>query len=362
MKLVPHSAPHTHSGNAVSSVMLHVIIALLPATLFGIYIFGFPALNIVLITIISALIAEAISLRIAGKPITSHLLDGSAFLTGLLLALTLPPWAPWWIAVFGSFFAIIVGKHIFGGLGQNVFNPAMLARVALLVSFPLEMTTWIDIKPLFSPAAPDFIESLKITFLGIPNFDAVSSASLMGHLRTELTLDNNVSEALATANYSIANASIGLIAGSIGETSSLLILLGGLYILYKRIISWHIPLTMLATIFILASVFYLVDSERYADPFFHIFTGGVILGAFFIATDLVTSPNTKLGQVIFAFSIGALVYIIRTWGGYPEGIGFAVLLMNAMVPLIDHYIKPRIYGRDRKGSPISMPEKNDQEI
>ena len=362
MKLVPHSAPHTHSGNAVSNVMLHVIIALVPATVFGFYIFGFPALNILLITILSALLAEALSLRIAGKPMTSHLLDGSAFLTGLLLALSLPPWAPWWIAVFGGFFAIIVGKHIFGGLGQNVFNPAMLARVALLVSFPLEMTTWIDIKPLFSPEAPDFLESLKITFLGIPNFDAVSSASLMGHLRTELTLDKTVTESLVAVDYSITSASLGLTSGSIGETSSLLILLGGLYLLYKRIISWHIPVTMLATIFILATVFHLIDSERYAAPVFHLFTGGVMLGAFFIATDLVTSPNTKLGQTIFAIGIGLLVYIIRTWGGYPEGLGFAVLLMNAMVPLIDPYIKPRVYGRERKGNPLSIPEKNDQEV
>jgi len=357
MKLVTHSAPHTHSGNAVSNVMLHVLLALIPATLFGIYIFGLPALNILLITIISCLIAEAISLRIMDKPITPHLLDGSAVLTGLLLAMSLPPWAPWWIGVFGGFFAIIIGKQIFGGLGQNVFNPAMLARVALLISFPLEMTTWVDIKPLFTPESPGFFESLEITFYGIPNFDAVSSASLMGYLKTELILEHSITDSLSVANYSLSSTGMGFIAGSMGETSSILILLGGLYLLYKRIISWHIPVTMLATIYVLAFIFNLIDSEIYVSPMYHILSGGVMLGAFFIATDLVTSPNTKLGQIIFAIGIGVLVYVIRTWGGYPEGLGFAVLLMNAMTPLIDHYIKPRIYGRDRSGDPIEIPDK-----
>jgi len=359
MNVVPQSAPHTHSGSNIFQVMLHVCLALVPATLFGIYIFGFPALNLILITIISCLIAEAMSLKIAGKPINSHLLDGSAFLTGLLLALSLPPWAPWWIGVFGGFFAIIVGKHIFGGLGQNVFNPAMLARVALLISFPLEMTTWVDVKPLFSAGAPGFIESLKITFLGIENPDAISSASLMGHVRTELTLDKGVAESLLAIDYSLFSTGMGLIGGSIGETSAILILLGGLYIIAKRIITWHIPFTLLFTIFVLSSLFHLIDPERYAGPMFHIFSGGVMLAAFFIATDLVTSPNTKLGQVIFAAGIGILIYVIRTWGGYPEGAGFAVLLMNAMTPLIDHYVKPRIFGRDRKGKPVASGQLND---
>lgn len=360
MKLVPHSAPHTHSGNAVANVMFHVIIALLPATIFGVYIFGLPALNLLIITILSSLIAEALSLYIAGKPINFHLLDGSALLTGLLLAMSLPPWAPWWIGVFGGFFAIVLGKHVFGGLGQNVFNPAMLARVALLISFPLEMTTWVEPHPLFSSDTPAFLESLKITFFGIPNFDSVSAASVMGHVKTELTLNHGISESLATTHYSIANNGIGTMAGSLGETSSLLILLGGLYILFKRIISWHIPLTMLLTIFVLSGIFNLIDSERYASPLFHLFSGGVMLGAFFIATDLVTSPNTRTGQIIFAIGIGILVYVIRTWGGYPEGLGFAILLMNAMTPLIDHYIKPRIYGRDRKGNPLTIPGQNSE--
>jgi len=359
MKLIPHSAPHTHSGGSISKVMFHVCFALLPATIFGVCIFGFPALNLLIITIISCLIAEAISLRIAGKPISIHLFDGSAFLTGLLLALSLPPWAPWWIGVFGGFFAIVIGKHIFGGLGQNVFNPAMLARAALLISFPLEMTTWVDIKPLFSPNAPGLLESLKITFFGIENIDAISSASLMGHVRTELTLDRELSASLTSFDYSFFSTSMGMIGGSIGETSSLLIFLGGLYIIFKKIISWHIPFTLLTTIFLLSTLFHFIDPERYAGPLYHLASGGIMLAAFFIATDLVTSPNTKTGQVIFAIGIGLLIYIIRTWGGYPEGVGFAILLMNAMTPLIDHYIKPRIYGRDRKGNPIINSHQSD---
>ena len=356
MKLAP-SAPHTHSGNAVSNVMLTVILALMPATLLGLYAFGFPALNTLVITIVSSLLAEAISLYFADKPIMPALLDGSAFLTGLLLAMSLPPWAPWWISALGGFFGIIIGKHIFGGLGQNIFNPAMLARVCLLISFPLEMTTWVPYKPFFSEQSPGFLESLKITFVGIPNFDAMTSATIMGHVRTELTVHHDVSSALASGHYDLFNTIIGTTGGSLGETSTLLVVLGGLYIIYKRIISWHIPVTMIATILILASIFHFIDSDRFASPLFHIFSGGYMLGAFFIATDLVTSPNTKPGQIIFAVGLAVLVFVIRTWGGYPEGMGFAVLLMNALTPLIDHYIKPRIYGRDRKGNPLPAPER-----
>ena len=185
----------------------------------------------------------------------------------------------------------------------------------------------------------------------------MTSATIMGHVRTELTVNHGVSTALASGHYDLFNTILGFTGGSIGETSTALILLGGLYIIYKRIISWHIPVTMIITIFLLASLFHTIDSERFASPMFHVFSGGFMLGAFFIATDLVTSPNTKLGQIVFAVGISLLVFVIRTWGGYPEGMGFAVLLMNALTPLIDHYIKPRIYGRDRKGNPLTAPER-----
>ena len=350
----PVSGPHTHSPSSVPSVMGNVIMALLPATLFGIYLFGWPAFNLFLITILSAVVSEAFCLWLAGKPIRPFLGDGSAALTGWLLAMTLPPWAPWWLGIIGSAFAIIIGKQIFGGIGQNLFNPAMLARVMLLVSFPLEMTTWVTPAPLFSAQAPGFISGLAITFGASEGIDALSSATVLGHIKTELTRGIGLSSSLPD-HYTIVSALGGFTNGSLGETSAALLILGGLYLLFRRIISWHIPVAMLAAITVLSSIFYLLDAERYAPPSIHLLSGGAILAAFFIATDPVTSPNTRRGQLLFGVGCGSLIYIIRTWGGFPEGVGFAVLLMNAITPLIDHYIRPRIYGRNRHGEPKHYP-------
>jgi len=348
------AAPHTHGKNSVSRIMLIVILCLLPATMLGVYQFGWPAFNILVITVVSALAAEALCLWIAAKPITLYLKDGSALLTAWLLAMTLPPWTPWWIAVFGAMFAIIIGKQIFGGIGQNVFNPAMLARTALLVSFPVEMTFWVAPHPLFSQNSPSFLEGLSITFFGVPSMDAVSSATVIGHLKTGFTLDHSVAESLASSNFSSMTHSIGSVSGSLGETSALLILLGGLVLLALRIITWHIPVAMLGSVAILATAAHAINPQHYPDAAFHLLSGGLMLGAFFIATDLVTSPNTKLGQIIFGAGCGTLVFVIRSWGAFPEGVGFSVLLMNAATPLIDHYIRPRIYGRTRKGDPLPI--------
>jgi len=348
------SGPHTHAPTTVPKIMVTVILALLPATLFGIYLFGWPALNLLVITVMSTLAAEALCLRIMHKPIQPFLWDGSALVTGWLVALMLPPWAPWWIAVLGGFFAIIIGKQIFGGLGQNVFNPAMLARIMLLIAFPLEMTIWVNPHPLFSDTAPSFIESLAITFIGVEDIDAISSASLLGHLKTELSMGRPVSEILAESGYSPMKSLMGLSNGSFVETSALLLLLGGLFLMFKRIISWHIPVSMLATLALLATFFHWLNPERYVDALFHILNGGALLAAFFIATDLVTSPSTPLGRIIFGIGCGAIEYVIRTWGNFPEGIGFAVLLMNALTPLIDHYIRPRVYGRTLTGEPLEV--------
>jgi electron transport complex protein RnfD len=324
----------------------------------GIYQFGWPAFNILVLCIASALAAEAICLRIARKPVFLFLKDGSAVLTAWLLAMTLPPWTPWWIAVFGGMFAIIVGKQIFGEVGQNVFNPAMLARVALLVSFPVEMTFWVEPLPLFSQGAPNFMESLAITFMGVPSMDAVSSASVIGHVKTGFTQGHSVAESLSSIEFDIVAHGVGTVAGSMGETSALLIALGGLALIMLRIITWHIPVAMLGTVALLAAASHSIAPQQYPDALFHLFSGGVMLGAFFIATDLVTSPSTRTGQVIFGAGCGALVFIIRSWGAFPEGVGFAVLLMNAATPLIDHYVRPRIYGRNRKGEPLAIKDKS----
>ncbi len=354
MKIKPVSGPHHNVNRGVSRIMLHVIFALIPATLFGLYIFGWPAVNLFVVTIASALLFEYLCLKMAGKPKTV-LLDGSALLTGWLLAMTLPPWAPWWIGVVGSALAIVIGKQVYGGLGQNVFNPAMLARVALLISFPVEMTTWANVTPLFSESAPDFSAALQITFMGAQLPDALTGATTLGHVKTELSLNHWLPESL-NSFIDGRDAWLGFMRGSLGETSSVLLILGGLWLLIKGVISWRIPFAMLFSVWIFASLFHGWNPAQYLTPWTHLSSGALICAAFFIATDYVTSPNSAWGQLVFGFSCGLLIFIIRTWGGYPEGAGFAVLLMNAATPLIDHYIKPRIYGRNRKGAPLEVNE------
>lgn len=350
------SGPHTRAETRIPYLMRQVMLALLPTTAFGILIFGWPALWLFAITVISAALFEGLCLKLAGRPAVATLYDGSALLTGWLVALTLPPWAPWWIGVVGSAIAIVLGKQVYGGLGQNLFNPAMLARVALLVSFPVEMTTWITPQSLFGAEAPGFLESFGITFGGhIANVDAVAGASLIGAAKTGFSEGMALSATLAKENYHFVTAFFGVDRGSLGETSTVLILAGGLYLLKQRIITWHIPVSMLGTVVVLATLFHLANPERYADAGFHLTTGALMLAAFFIATDYVTSPSSPLGQLVFGAGLGLIIFVIRTWGGYPEGTGFAVLLMNAMTPLIDHYLRPRIYGRDRRGKPLELP-------
>ena len=354
MSVFPTSAPHV--PDSVPRIMGLVLLAVAPAMLYGIALFGWPALNLCLVTILACLLCEAACLRLAGRAVRPFLMDGSALLTGVLLALSLPPWAPWWIGAVGAFFAIVVGKQVFGGIGQNIFNPAMLARVALLVSFPVEMTLWLEPHPLFSSHAPGFLEGLAITFAGIPNIDAVSGATILGHIRTELGLSHELSQILP-GHYQAGTAALGWTGGSLGETADWLVLLGGLWLLWQRVMTWHVPVALLATVLALAGGFHGLNPERFASPAVHLLSGGLMLGAFFIATDPVTSPTTKLGQLIFGVGCGALVYIIRTWGGYPEGVAFAVVLMNAATPLIDHYVRPRIYGRTWRGQSRPVPER-----
>lgn len=357
--ITPISGPHTRAQRSVSSVMHHVILALLPATAFGVYLFGWPALFTLLLCIVSAWGFELLSLWMAGKPVRPYATDGSAMLTGLLLALTLPPWAPWWLCVLGSFIAIVIGKHIFGGLGQNVFNPAMLARVALLVSFPLEMTTWANPAPFGSELSPSFMAALAITFGGAA-IDGVTSASVLGHVKTEATLGNTIAQALPDG-FATSDYLLGFSNGSLGETSALLILIGGIYLIAMRIITWHIPVAMIGSMVIISLLFHAIDPNHYPGAIYHLLSGGLLLGAFFIATDLVTSPSSVLGKLIFGAGCGLLTYIIRTWGGFPEGVAFAVILMNSMTPLIDHYCRPRIYGRDRKGEPLAIEAAKNRE-
>ena len=344
------SSPHTHSGKSVQQTMILVMVALAPATLFGLYLFGWPAINLFLITILSCLLIETFALKIMGKPIGKFALDGSAILTGWLLAMSLPPSAPWWIGVLGAILAIVIGKQVFGGIGQNLFNPAMVARVALLISFPLEMTTWAHPTPLFSANAPDFLQGLQITFGGWQP-DGYTGATTLGHIRTE-TGQGHLISSFAEHLSGAGSMALGNIGGSMGETSALLLLAGGVFLIWKRIITWHIPVSLIATLMVISGLMHMVNPELYPGMDVHLLAGATFLGAFFIATDLVTSPVSTAGQLVFGAGCGLLVYVIRTWAGYPEGMAFAVLLMNAVTPLIDHYLRPRIYGRDRKGEPL----------
>ncbi len=345
------ASPHAHAGGGVSRVMVKVMLALVPATLYGFWLYGWPAAHLWFITCFFALLGEAFSLRLMGRAAIPVLADGSALLTGWLLALSLPPWAPWWIGATGGLFATIVAKQIFGGLGQNLFNPAMVARVALLISFPVPMTLWLAPLPLGSLGAPDFVHGLRITLGGLPPLDATSSATLLGHAKTELSRGIDLFHSLA-GEHAPALSLTGVRAGSLGETAALLIAAGGAALIFMRLISWHIPVAMLAAIAVPSAVAHGIDPARHLDAGSQLLSGGAMLAAFFIATDYVTSPNTRTGQLMFGAGCGLLTWIIRTWGGYPEGVAFAVLLMNALTPAIDRLVKPRIYGRDRRGTPL----------
>lgn len=349
----PVAAPHTTTTNSTGRIMATVMLALAPATLYGFWLYGWPAIYLWFITIAAAVFGEVFFLRLMEKQALPAILDGSAILTGWLLAVSLPPWAPWWIGLFGGLFATVLGKQIFGGLGQNLFNPAMVARVALLISFPVQMTAWVGPAPLFSLGAPGPIEGLMILLKGItPAFDAVTSATSLGFAKTEMSRGVDL---LQSSLHAPALSYLGQRAGSLGETAAWLIATGGLVMIFLRVISWHIPVSMLLGIALPAAVLHALDPAHYLDMSTHILSGGAMLGAFFIATDYVTSPNTAKGKLIFGAGCGLLTYIIRSWAGYPEGVAFAVLLMNSLTPIIDTYFKPRIYGRDRKGAPLQLP-------
>lgn len=348
------TSPHAHGARPVGRVMQLVLIALAPATLAGFWLFGYPALYLWCVTVLACVAAEAVCANVAGRAVRPALADGSAVLTGALLALSLPPWAPWWIGAAGGVFAIVVAKHAFGGLGQNLFNPAMAARVMLLISFPVEMTAWLA--PQSAALDPgNALAALGVTFgSGLP--DAIASASLLGHVKTEASRGLTLAQSLA-GQWDALAAGVGRRAGSLGETSALLLAAGGLFLVLRGVIGLRIPLAYLAGVAVPAALAHGLAPGHYLPPLVHVLTGGVVLAAFFIATDYVTSPSTPLGQWGFGLGCGLLTWIIRTWGAYPEGVAFAVLLMNAATPLIDRATRPRIYGRRRDGRSLEPARK-----
>lgn len=307
------SSPHLTDTGAVPTIMWTVSAALAPATLLAFLFFGWRALIVIAVAIITAVATEIVLNRMKGEAVTIK--DGSAVLTGLLLALTLPPALPLSAVVIGAAFAIAIGKQIFGGLGFNIFNPALLGRAFLQACFPVAMTTW------------SWPETPKYALV-----DSITAATPLGQFKFEKV-------AAATNDLLIGN-----IGGSLGETSALAILAGGLFLIIKRHIDWRIPVGFLGTVAIGGAIFWLIDSAQHPDPVFQLLAGGLMLGAFFMATDPVTSPVTPKGTWIFAIGAGVVLLIIRLFGGLPEGVMYAILLMNAITPLLNRYTRPRFFG------------------
>ncbi|MBN1378258.1 MAG: electron transport complex subunit RsxD [Gammaproteobacteria bacterium] len=343
MRFNTATSPHDHSQNKLDRLMLHVVLALLPGTAALYWYFGWGVLINIVIAVAVAWISEAFILLIRQRPVFTTLKDNSALVTAWLLAIALPPLAPWWLTALGVSFAIVFAKQLYGGLGYNPFNPAMIGYVVLLISFPLEMTQWLAPVSV-SGESLSLQQTMQIIFfhqLPVDGWDALSGATPLDKIKTELALLKTIPEIKTDPLF-------GYLGGRGWEWAGFCYLLGGLYLIYKKIISWHTPVAVLSSMLFIAFVFYLFDSEHYASPLFHIFAGGALLGAFFIATDPVSSCTSSRGKLFYGAGIGVLTYVIRTWGGYPDGIAFAVLLMNMSAPFIDYYTKPRVYGLSKQ--------------
>lgn len=344
MALFRISPPFLAGTNRVTLQMLQVLLAMVPAVIAMVYFFGPAVLINIVLAVVAALLAEAVMLKLRHRPVRPFLSDGSAAVTAVLLAVALPPLSPWWLTVVGILFAIVFAKHLYGGLGYNPFNPAMVGYVLLLLSFPLEMTTWLPALSL-SDNPLGFVDAFQLIFYGETttglSLDAVSGATPLDTMKTQIGLQ------IAPELVSKQNL-FGYFGGIGWEWINAWFLLGGLFLLYRRVISWQVPVAMLATLFILSSITQLFAPDITGSPLFHLFSGGTMIGAFFIATDPVSGSTTPYGRLLFGAGVGALTYIIRIWGGYPDGVAFAVLLMNMLVPLIDYYTQPVVYGGSKR--------------
>lgn len=328
MNLTVSPSPHVHGGDSISKNMYWVLIALIPTYLVSIYSFGIGALAVMLIAVGASLLFEYLIQKYLLKQ-TPRIWDGSALITGALLALNLPTNLPWWIIVIGALIAIGVGKMSFGGLGNNLFNPALVGRVFLLISFPVQMTTWPA--PLVN----------RMHYV-----DASTGATPLSIAKEMLKSGAEYSDVVA-ALPSLRETFIGLTGGSAGEMAAVALLLGLVILLVKKVISWHIPITIIATVALTSALLFISNVPTVA-PQVHLLSGGLLLGAIFMATDYVTSPMSKKGMIYFGIGIGVLTVVIRIYGAYPEGISFAILIMNAMVPLLDKWCKPKRFGETVK--------------
>ena len=333
--------PHLPPSNSVSRIMLNVLAALVPGVLALVWQFGPGVLVQIPLALVTAWIAESGVLMLRKRNIFPVLMDGSAAVTAVLLAVSLPPLVPWWATVFGVSFAIVFGKQLYGGLGYNPFNPAMVGYAVLLISFPRQMTAWLPPLEMASTAL-SFSDTVSIIFHphNALSFDGLTQATPLDLLKTQLGMETHLDEIQSAGVF-------GGLSGKGWQWVNMGYMVGGLWLLRSGKIDWRIPLSFLSALYLIAMFFFLYDSSLYPSPLFHWFSGASMLGAFFIATDPVTAATTPRGRLIYGALIGLLVYVIRSWGGYPDGLAFAVLLMNFAAPTIDHYTRPRVYGHIR---------------
>ncbi|OQX82628.1 MAG: hypothetical protein B6D53_04110 [Candidatus Omnitrophica bacterium 4484_49] len=313
MNLIVTESPHLKASLTTRRMMWEVVIALLPVIFVSWYLYSWDAIRVILISLITCLITEWIFLKLRNR--TPDLLDGSAVVTAILFALIMPPESPNWLVALGAFFGIVFGKQVFGGLGYNIFNPALIGRAFLMAAYPTYMTTW----------------SYPRHFWG--KIDGLTCATPLGLAK--------FSHVVTPVKYLF----LGNVGGSLGETSALAIIIGGFYLLIRRVIDWRIPVSILLTVSILSLFTWIIAPQKYFSPLFHLFAGGLMLGAFFMATDPVTTPVTKLGRIIFGIGVGILVFVIRNWGGLPEGVMYSILIMNGFTPLINRVTIPKRFGK-----------------
>ncbi len=344
MQFKTASSPHIPQQSSVQKLMFKVLLAMVPGTIAMITFFGWGVLINMILASVVALSAEALMLILRKRPVKLYIMDGSAILTACLLAIALPQLAPWWLTVVGTLFAIVIAKHLYGGLGFNPFNPAMVGYVVVIISFPKEMTQWVP--PLLDTYIQlNFTETLNVIFNGeLPlayTWDAITMATPLDTVKTQLGLELSINE---IENHKVYGSMFGSIGGFGWEWVNGLFLASGLYLAVKKIIDWRIPAGLIAALLILSNGFALYDYASFTPPTFHLFSGGIMLAAFFIATDPVTAATSPKGRWIYGAGIGVFIFIIRTWGSYPDGIAFAVLLMNMSAPLLDYYTMPRAFG------------------
>tara|TARA_B100000745_G_scaffold293519_1_gene235482 strand:+ start:3582 stop:4685 length:1104 start_codon:yes stop_codon:yes gene_type:complete len=356
MKFTPHSSPHTAGNNDTGKLMRLVVLCTIPGILVQTYFFGWGTLIQLVLAISVALGVEASILKLRQRPISFYLKDNSALLTAVLLGIALPPHLPWWATVIGVTSAIMLGKQLYGGLGFNPFNPAMVGYVVLLIAFPVEMTTWVPVQSI-SEHQLSFLGSLNMIFteqvgelttqslkqLSISQFDGITAATPLDTVKNDLGNMHSLQESLSSPIFQALAGDLWYV-GKGWFWVNLAYLAGGIYLIMRKAITWHIPLSLLATLLIISNMFSLFSEDSYATPIFHLFSGATMLGAFFIATDPVSACTTNKGRIYYGIGIGILLYCIRSWGGYPDAIAFAVLLMNMAAPTIDHYTRPRTYG------------------